>query len=386
MTQLKDESAKVLQRKTVVQAIAAPILIALIFGYVFSNNQILKSPVTVIDLDNSMYSRQLIDKLDASPYVKVSRVLNEPVEPNLLLMNDHTYAVIVLPDGLEGNRYRGQASNIGFVVNDSVAAAVGNLRQGVAEVIGGENAASSVSKLMGMGLSSEQAMGVISSLSVQQRTLYNPTSNTVNTTVIGFVNLILLAMFIMRTIQIIPSLRAEGRLDEDMQSPLGLLSRVLPHVLLFFASMFFILGLLKQFGGLRFSGSIFALAAPLFLYLSASGLLAMLLGWSAKDPKKTMPRLAAVVGPSFFFSNIMLPLALMPAPIQTLALAFPLGWYTKCYQAIALRGAALAVLGKELGALLILIAVFSLLLVLCMKKKAGPELAPQTSMTKEYSH
>ena len=363
MNQISDEFKKVMRKGKVIQALIAPILIALLFSWLFGSNQILKSPITVIDLDNSAYSRQLIDKLDASPYVQVARVLNEPVEPAVLLLNDHTYAAVVLPGGLEANVYSGKSSNIGFVVNDSVAASVGNLRQGVAEVLGTENASSGVGKLIGMGLSPEQAAGVVSSLAVQQRSLYNPTSSPVNTTVIGFVNLIILALFMRQAVQIVPTLRVEGRLEEDKDSPLALFSRIIPHVLLFFASMFLILGLLKQFGGLRFSGSIFAFAVPLFLYLLASGLLAMLLGWTAEDPAKTMPRILSIVGPSFFMSNIMMPLALMPKLIQTIALAFPLSWYTKCFQAIALRGAALSVLGREIGALVILIAVISLLLL-----------------------
>ena len=364
MTQIKDEFKKVMKRETIARVLLAPVLIALFFGWLFGNNQILKSPITVMDLDNSMYSRQLIYKLDSSPYVSVARVMNEPMEPAKLLEHDSTYAVVVLPNGLEENVYRGKSTNIGFVVNDSVAAAVGNLRQGVAEVFATENSTVLLSKLVGMGLSAEQAQGVASSLTMQQRGLYNPTSATVNAQVIGFVNLIILALFVMQTVQIIPKLRMEGRFEEDIRSPLALFSRMIPHILLFFVSMIFVIGLLKQFGGLRFDGSVFALSAPLVLYLLASGFLAMILSWNVKDPAKTMPRLAAVVGPSFFFSNILLPLSLMPKLIQIIAMAFPLGWYTKCYQAIALRGAGLAVLGHELGALLILIAVFSAPMIL----------------------
>ena len=219
MGQIKDEFRKVMQPKIVAQTLFAPILVALLFSWLFGSIVIYKSPLTVLDLDNSMYSRQLIDKLDSSPYVKVARVLNEPIEPSLLLMNDSTFAVVVLPDGLEENRYRGKSSNIGFVVNDSVAASVGNMRQGVAEVLSTENASMLTSKLLGMGLTSEQAQGVASSLVVQQRSLYNPTSATVNMQVIGFVNLIILALFIRQTVQIIPRLRAEGRFEKDYESP-----------------------------------------------------------------------------------------------------------------------------------------------------------------------
>jgi ABC-2 type transport system permease protein len=153
-----------------------------------------------------------------------------------------------------------------------------------------------------------------------------------------------------------------------VKSPLALFSRMLPYVLISFTSMYFVLGLLKQFGGLRFGGSIFVLAVPLFLYLLATGLLAMLLSFNISDPKKATPRLAAIVAPSFFLSNLMMPTLIMPKLIQWIAVAFPLNWYGRCWQAIALRGAPLDVLRQELGALLILTGVFALLLMIRIKK------------------
>ena len=369
MLQIKDQMDIIIESKLVVMVLAIPLIVALLFGYIFANNQILETDLAVIDLDNSSYSRQLTEKLDASPYIRVSQVFYEYMEPQLLLINRKYRGAVVLPVDLEANIYRGKQSNIGFVVDDTVAGGVANLRQGVTEVFTVENAAGSMAKLSALGLTSDQAMGLVGALSIQQRTPYNPALDYINTTVVGFVNLILMALLTMQTLTIVPRLRAGGQYPKAILSPLGIISRVIPYVAVFFVGTIFTLGVLKEFAGLRFAGSVLEFSLPLFLHLLASGLLGLFLGWTAKDPSKATAKAIIVIFPSFLLSNIVFPVALMPQPLQYLGKAFPLNWYAIFYQDIALRGAPLTYLGKELGGFLILLAAISLLLALIIIKE-----------------
>ncbi len=366
MKQFREQIEKMRHDKVAITALIIPIISAVIFGYMFSNNQILETSVAVIDLDNSNYSRQLIDKLDASPYIQINKVFNVPLEPSQVLINEKYLAVISLPNELEDNVYRNKRTNIGFIVDNTVLASSANLKQAMSEIFANENITLSMSKLKGMGCSGEQALGLINGLSVQQRALFNPTADYVNSNVFGFINLVILGVLTAQSIKIIPELRAEGKLQQALNSPLGIISRVIPYALLYFVSSILVLGLMKQIAGLRFSGSVFEFFIPLLLYTFASGLVGMLLGWSAKEPAS---RLIIVVMPSFLLSNVILPVALMPKPIQYLAMAFPLTWYTKFFREIALREASISHLWKDLGGFLILIAVILFLLTLEMIKE-----------------
>jgi ABC-2 type transport system permease protein len=189
MNQFKDQIERIMTGKTCIPAVIVPLITALIFGYIFSNNQILESSVAVLDLDNSNYSRQLIGKLDASPYIEVNRVLNVPLEPEQLLINEQYLAVITLPQNLEANMYSGKQSNIGFILDYTVFAGSANLKQAIAEIFASENITISISKLKNMGYSGEQALGLLNALSLQQRSLFNPTMDYVSSNVFGFVNL-----------------------------------------------------------------------------------------------------------------------------------------------------------------------------------------------------
>ena len=96
-------------------AIIVAVIVSLFFGYVLSNNAIHEGPVAVIDLDNSKYSQELIEKIDASPFMKVDAVLNTAVEPKSLFYGDRYIAVVYLPPQLEKNHY----SSIGVFYDNS---------------------------------------------------------------------------------------------------------------------------------------------------------------------------------------------------------------------------------------------------------------------------
>jgi hypothetical protein len=49
-------------------------------------------------------------------------------------------------------------------------------------------------------------------------------------------------------------------------------------------------------------------------------------------------------------------------------MAFPLNWYAKFYQAIALRGASITYLWQEIGGFLILLTAIAVLLTLTIAK------------------
>lgn len=369
MKSLRNEISLVVSGKFIISALIMPLIFATVFGYIFSNSQINESKLAVIDEDNSLYSRELINKLDASQYIEVAAVFHQTIKPEELLYNEKYISVLYLPRGLEQNRYQGRQSNIGFLVDFTVPATSADLRSGVNEVFAMENTATSLGRLKAMGLNGEQAMGTMTNLSLQQRLLFNPMNDYVNLTVIGFVNIIALSLLTMQTIRIIPRLRAEGKLHNELSNPFALLSRVLPYVITSCITLFFALGILKQVGGFRFAGNPLEFLLPLFLYTLVSGLIGLLLGWTAKIPTVAMARGFGVVITSFLLSGIQTPVALFPKSIQILSNMLPLTWNLKFIRGIGLRGGDLGYFQQEIGVFLLMLAVVVLLLILNMFKE-----------------
>lgn len=65
-------------------AMLVAVVCAVLFTVLLGNNFIEEAPVAVIDLDNSKYSHELIQEMDASPYIDINTVFHSAVNPKAL--------------------------------------------------------------------------------------------------------------------------------------------------------------------------------------------------------------------------------------------------------------------------------------------------------------
>jgi len=370
MKSLTEEWKYVAGSKFLIVIFAALLIAALFFGLMFSKNQISESPVVVIDEDHSSYSRQLIAKINASQYMKVTNVIPSRMNPDTLLANEQAVAVIVLPAGLELNRALGKSVTIGALMDNTMPSGLTGIRTAIQEIIATENMALSMTSLAQQGMDAEAIKGIISPLTLVQRMLYNPTTSFIGTMVIGFVNIVVLMITAGAAGAIAPRLRREGRLFANGTSPAQLWIRVVPYASLSTVSLFLSYGLLKQVGGMRFEAEPHLFIIPLLLYSFALSLLAMLLGYTAKDVSKAGSRMSVLLYPSFLVTGIQLTPLALPAFFQVTAWALPMNWLNRLIRGMAFRNGSLTAYSLELGALLIIIGAATLLIGLMVLKEA----------------
>ena len=103
-------------------------VISVVLSVLLSGNFGKDVEVVVIDLDNSAYSRDLTNRIDASEYMQVTAVLNTPVDPKELMYRDQAYAVVYFPQGLEKDRYTGVETNIGVFYDTTNPATTSNIK------------------------------------------------------------------------------------------------------------------------------------------------------------------------------------------------------------------------------------------------------------------
>lgn len=370
MKQLIDEWKYIIRGKFILTMLIAPVIVCLVFGYIFQNNQLTTGPLAIVDLDNSSTSIQLINKLNSTEAIHVKNVYHHSVDPNKLLYNEKYLAVLYLPKGLEESRLSQTSVNVGFYIDTGQLGVSGNLRTAVSQVLTTENMQFGMGTMKALGLSDSQASATFSNLALQQRLLYNPTNNPLNGSALGFTNIVILALLTMSTIAIVPRLRLEGRLAQILNNPVGIIFRILPYAVVATISLFFSIGLLRQFGGIRFEVELIQIWIPFLLYTIAASLLAMLVGWTAPTPAKAGGRLLILILPSTLLGGIMLPALLLPKPLQWLSNGLPISWHFKFLRGMGLRGGDLKYFIQELGSLSLLICGFlSFILLLILKEK-----------------
>lgn len=355
MKALLDEWRHIIKGKFVILILLVPLVVAAIFGYIFKNSYVSEAPLAIIDLDHSTYSRQLIDKLDSSQYVQVLEVYDNFLEAELLLYNEKFSGVLYLPTGLEAAYLKGSPINMGLYMDMTLASSAASIRTGVNEVVVMENAAKSIP---------------LTPLVLEQRTLFNPTNSSIMNAVVMFVNLIMLILLGSNTINIIPRLREEGKLQDELKHPLGIIARLVPYVLIAGISSYLVMGVLKQIGGLRFEAHWFQIIIPFLLYMFDTSLLAMLVGWTAVSVDKANGRILLLMMPSFLLSGGQVPVALLPELLQWINKVIPLSLHFKFLRGLGYKGGDLGYFIPELGQYILLTSGFlAVILFLFLKEK-----------------
>ncbi|WP_256757913.1 ABC transporter permease [Cohnella sp. WQ 127256] len=370
MKSLIEEWKYVTGSKFLLMIFIGPLIAALFFGLMFSNNQINKSPVVVIDEDHSVYSRQLISKLNASQYMKVTNVFANRMDPETLLANEQAVAVIMLPNQLELRNLHGKSSNIGILMDNTMPSGLMGVRTAIQEIITTENTTLSMTRLGQSGMDAETAKGLISPLSLQQRMLFNPTTSYVGFMVLGFVNIIVVMITTSAAGSIAPRLRKEGKLFVNGVSPVQLWVRSVPYAILSTFSLMLSYGLLKQVGSMRFEAEPYLFIVPLLVYCFALSLMGLLIGYTAKDASKVGLRSSLVVYPSFLATGIQLTPLAFPMFFQITAWALPMNWLNRLIRGMAFRHGSLTAYSVEIGALLVIIGIASLLIGLLMLRES----------------
>ena len=113
------------EKVSIMVAMAISVVLSVMLAGNFSKD----AGVVVIDLDNSAYTHELTNRIDASEYMKVTAVVNTPADPRSFLYRDKAIAVVYFPQGLEKDRYTGTANHIGVFYDNTNAAQTAEIKE-----------------------------------------------------------------------------------------------------------------------------------------------------------------------------------------------------------------------------------------------------------------
>ncbi len=308
------------------------LVISVFFTVLFGNNFAKDAPVAVIDLDHTRYSRELTDKIDASPYMKVIAVTDAPVDPKNFFYEDRAHAVICLPRNLETDLYSGNSPTIGLFRDNTNVALNADIIEAMNEIVGIENA------------QNVPAHGSGATLTLHSRKLFSPMGSTANTTTQGFLFFFSSMFFTFATIGMVPRLRLEKKWEETLRAgnPFALLARIVPYgACLLFALLLGLL-VLRLWGDLIISGSILLFFAFQTLLIFDIGMLSLLFGWNAANPGVASSRVIFFIPGGFILGGVTMPISHFSDWVIQFSHIFPLTWQFHFTRDILQRGAALS--------------------------------------------
>lgn len=310
------------------------------YSLLLPSSQINEANVVVVDQDNTAYSREFIQKIDASPNLNVAEVVSYSDNPEQYFYHEKFLAVISLPKGLEANHNRSLSSRVGLILDNTNVQSITLIRTAMQEISVSENMGLSFPAIMKTGMNAEQAQGALNGIALEVRSLFNPTNDYQNTTVLAFTCMFSFMMLNINSLPLIARLRVSRRLAAELQNPFNILLCILPYTLFSTAGLIFSLGVLKMFGGSRFEANPVLFIIPVVLYVFGTVCLNILVAWGAVLSRSLFPPLAIQIGDFF-----------------------PFAWLYKFVRTMGLRGAPLQEMLPELGSLLLYVGVLSMLVI-----------------------
>ena len=359
-------------------AIVVATIMTVLLGMIFSNNYSKDANVAVIDLDNSKYSHEFIGKMNSSPFIKVSAVLNMSTDPAKLFYEDKCIAVVYLPKDFEKNHYNNAANDIGVFYDNTNSAQTGDLKAAINELIAIENQ---------MTAASNPAIAAYASsgIAIKERVLFNPVNSASNGEVLAFLFFFSSMFYVFATIGIVPRLRLEHKWEEELRqgNPFSFFMRIIPYSICLIVALFYGMAILRIAGDLTVTGNIFIFLLSLFLYVPALGILSMLFGWTAANPGVASSRMIFFIPGGFILGGATGPMSILPDWALLFAHFFPLTWEYHFIRDILLRGAAFMDCGKLFGGMTIYMC--AIMIVFCFCFYRARKILPENTMRRKQN-
>ena len=349
-------------------SLAIAVIVTALFSVIFSHGSVFEGRISVIDLDGTSTSVNLITNVNASSYISVREVRRHPANVTKLTAHDRVLGVLLIPQDFAKSLqtgspvhlryyadYSNEAQNAEILENLNVIAA-----QYGAQVIMQESSAAH-------GISAQQASVLMQPLSVEVRRLFNPTFSSTNSTVSAFL-IFFSSLYLGITVLMIPGrLHVTGQWNRVILegSPIGLMARIIPYAFFFTTAIMMLFAVLTCCGQMRFAGSAILFAIALFMCALAVGFIGLLYAWNTQDPGQGASFMILLIPPGFIVGGATMAVGVIPETAFLLSHFFPLVWVYHFQRDLVLRGIDLFGMLDLFGALFIYLALLGL--IICVR-------------------
>jgi ABC-2 type transport system permease protein len=345
-----------------------PIFQLIVFGYA-ANLDVKNIRTAVRDLDQTVESRDVIDRFRSSKYFKVVATPQTPGEVEKLIRKGDVLLSIEIPSGFSRKVKKGDTGTLQILVDgtesNTAMIALGYMGQ----ILSDYSTAVMLKKLNQAGLVDFAEAGV----DLQNRVWFNANLESRFFYVPGVIASIAFLIPIILTAQAIVREREIGTLEQIMVTPIRswelMLGKTLPFALigLFDVMMIALIGVFWFEIPFRGNPLILLLGNSLFL-LSSVGI-GLFISTVSSTQQQAQISTFFFMMPAFILSGFAFPLENMPPWLQYVTYINPLRYFIIVIRSVFLKGIGLEILWPEIAALAILGGIAILFSSLRFKKR-----------------
>lgn len=337
--------------KMFAMVLIAPILQSIILGYA-ANLDINNINLIVFNRDQSKLSRDYIDKFTHSGYFTITKSVNSYDEINKDIAASNALIGIVIPNDFESEIRNNRTTHVQVLVDGSDGNK-GSIAFGYTQGI-----TANFSQQIALELMAKKGIKTSAgTISPEIRIWYNPELKTRNFMVPSITALILLLTTTLLTSLAVVKEKELGTLEQLIVTPIKpwqmILGKLIPFVILGFATMVLVNSIMVFWFGIPIRGSLlFYLLSSFFYILSTLGLGLFISTISKTQQQAMMVSIFGAMMPMIYLSGFAFPIENMPKVIQYITYIIPLRYFITIIRGVILKGIGFADLWREMLVLL----------------------------------
>ncbi|MGL5690906.1 MAG: ABC transporter permease, partial [Bacteroidales bacterium] len=251
-----------------------PLISFLLFVLIFQTGVPRDLPVAVYNQDNSDLSRKLVRMIDATPSVKITQDISDPLEGERLIREGKIDAFIILPKGMEKSIYKNDPVAVSAFISGTNISKNGLIDKDIRTTVMTFSSGIQIQLLMKAGLSEKEAYVQMMPVTFEKHVLFNPFTNYSFYLLPAFLPMMMVVFILIVTIFAIGSELKNGTASEWLASADGnmhaaLWGKLAPYFVLQFILWNFMNVILYVYEQVPLNGNTFLLFSAGYLFLLA---------------------------------------------------------------------------------------------------------------------
>ncbi len=333
--------------------VVIPIFQVIIFGYAVTTD-VRNIATAVLDLDNSVQSRQLLARFEGSQHFEFVDYLNSESDVRPVLDGGHARAVLLINRGFGDDVAAGRTGKLQILLDGTDSNTAGIVLNYASQIGARYNADVLVRRV-------EAMTGRVippSPVTLRWRAWFNPNLESRNFYVPGVIALLVMVISVILSSMAIVREKEIGTIEQIMVTPIGrvefILGKTLPFALIGFLDVVLISLIAVFWFRIPIEGDPLVLLFSTALYLMCTLGVGLLISTMSGTQQQAMMTAFFFMLPAVLLSGFIYPIANMPVAIQWLTLVDPLRYFIVIIRGVFLKGIGVAVLWPQMAGLLVL--------------------------------
>jgi len=345
-----------------------PLLLIFMFGYALSLD-VDNVETVVVDYDNTPLSRDLIRKLDASPYFEITHWLPNTQTLTRYLDRGEAKLGVVIPAGWTKDMRADREAPVQFILDGSDPNYAGISRGYITSFVEHYNQHMLVDYINRHGLAQ-----IKPPIEARIRVWFNEELESRYFIVPGIIAVIIMIVGALLTSLVIAREYENGTMETIRSLPIRagefLAGKAIPYFFIAMMDVFIAVLMGQVLFGTIIKSSFWLMVLASTIYLSVALSLGLLISSATKSQQvANQVAILATYLPSILLSNFVFPVVNMPKALQLVTRVVPATYYIDILNGLYLRGIGIQRLWHDYLILLAMFAVLGTLNVLVLRKE-----------------